>query len=70
MDKSVQKMQGWRQKLLSQAGREISIKSVFQNFWWGRNPEERGIHRDSWDNKLSQSKPKEGMGFRDSRGLN
>ncbi|KAL0009965.1 hypothetical protein SO802_005073 [Lithocarpus litseifolius] len=63
-DKVWKKLQGWKGKLLSRAGKEILIKAVAQSI----PIYTMGVFL--LPGKLSQSKRKEGMGFRDLRAFN
>uniref|UniRef100_A0A2N9HZ73 Reverse transcriptase domain-containing protein n=1 Tax=Fagus sylvatica TaxID=28930 RepID=A0A2N9HZ73_FAGSY len=58
------KVKGWKEKLLSQAGREILIKVV-----WGQKEQERKIHWIKWK-KLCQTKEMGGLGFRELQKFN
>jgi hypothetical protein len=82
-------IQGWQEKLLSKAGKEILIKAVAQSiptyvmscfdltkgvcdelsmiiarYWWSQQDKTNKIHWLSWE-KLTRSKKKGGLGFRD-----
>lgn len=45
------------------------IQRVIANFWWGSKKDKKNIHWSRWD-KLSQSKYRGGMGFRDFLSFN
>ena len=45
------------------------LDNLYAKFWWGQVGNERKIHWKKWD-KLSTSKMKGGMGFRDLRDFN
>lgn len=89
VEKVSNKLKDWKEKFLSQAGKEVLIKTVIQaiptyamscflipnttcqdvekeeaRFFWGSTPEERKCYWASWD-KLTASKEKGGMGFRE-----
>jgi hypothetical protein len=88
------KLEDWKDKFLSQVGREILLKvvvqaipaycmSVFQlpkslcsqihslmnRFWWGSNPNAKGVHWMNWS-RLGLSKQRGGLGFRDLEAFN
>jgi hypothetical protein len=83
------RMQGWQEKMLSKAGKEILVKAVAQaipiytmscfditktlcdelsamvsRYWWSQQDKTNKIHWLSWE-KLTLSKKKGGLGFRD-----
>ena len=83
------RIQGWQERLLSKAGKEIMIKAVAQaiptyamscfdltksvcddlnsmiaRYWWSQQDKLNKIHWLSWE-KLTRSKKKGGLGFRD-----
>ncbi|KAJ1285997.1 hypothetical protein BS78_03G320500 [Paspalum vaginatum] len=83
------RIQGWQEKLLSKAGKEILVKAVAQSiptyamscfdltkglcdelsniigrYWWSQQDKMNKIHWLSWE-KLTRSKKKGGLGFRD-----
>jgi len=83
------RIQGWQERLLSKAGKEIMIKAVAQaiptyamscfdltksvcddlnsmiaRYWWSQQDKLNKIHWFSWE-KLTRSKKKGGLGFRD-----
>ncbi|GAA0162497.1 hypothetical protein LIER_18578 [Lithospermum erythrorhizon] len=74
-----EKFNGWGDNLLSQAGREVAIKSVLQAIptyamsilveWKRGGKEDSQIHWQKWE-KLCRRKEKGGMGFRDLRAFN
>lgn len=94
LERTLLKLQGWKQKQLTQAGKEVMIKHVVQailsyamacfalpkkfcdklnahiaNFWWGGDPESKGIHWASWS-RATQSKLQGGLGFREFKSFN
>jgi len=83
------RVQGWQEKMLSKAGKEILVKAVAQaiptyamscfditktlcdqisamvcRYWWSQQDKTNKIHWLSWE-KLTRSKKKGGLGFRD-----
>jgi hypothetical protein len=83
------RVQGWQEKMLSKAGKEILVKAVAQaiptyamscfditrtlcdelsamvsRYWWSQQDKKHKIHWLSWE-KLTRSKKKGGLGFRD-----
>jgi hypothetical protein len=83
------RIQGWQEKLISKAGKEILVKVVAQaiptyamscfdltkglcdelstiigRYWWSQQDNIHKIHWLSWE-KLTRSKKKGGLGFRD-----
>jgi hypothetical protein len=88
------RLQDWKLKFLSQAGKEILLKAVIQaiptysmgvfllpkvlcseinsliqKFWWSNQSKEAGIPWMSWS-RMSLSKERGGMGFRDLQYFN
>lgn len=45
------------------------LNSYVSKFWWGGDPENKGIHWTSW-NRATQSKLQGGLGFRDFKAFN
>nr|GEV85020.1 reverse transcriptase [Tanacetum cinerariifolium] len=66
LQKVLKKMQGWKSKLLSQAGREVFLKNSWSilNLFWSEDAYERHIHWLSWAH-ISQAKDCGGLGFQD-----
>ena len=83
------RVQGWLEKMLSKAGKEILVKAVAQaiptyamscfditktlcdqnssmvsRYWWSQQDKTNKVHWLSWE-KLTKSKKKGGLGFRD-----
>jgi len=83
------RVQGWQEKMLSKANKEILVKAVAQaiptyamscfditktlcdelsamvsRYWWSQQDKKHKIHWLSWE-KLTRSKKKGGLGFRD-----
>ncbi|KAK9990469.1 hypothetical protein SO802_025454 [Lithocarpus litseifolius] len=58
------KLSGWKEKMLSQAGKEILI-----NFWWGQSNGTNKITWLSW-NKVCMPKKERGLGFHDLKSFN
>ncbi|KAK9683154.1 hypothetical protein RND81_10G119900 [Saponaria officinalis] len=76
------KTQGWKEKLLSRAGKEVlinifllpegsveDIQATMARFWWGSSDSQRKIHWMRWD-KLCKPKALGGLVFRDIRTFN
>ncbi|XP_020987484.1 uncharacterized protein LOC110275634 [Arachis duranensis] len=57
-EKIMNKLEGWKERLLNQAGKETLIKS------WAASGKERDIHWKKWDS-ITESKSEGGLGFKD-----
>nr|XP_025616646.1 uncharacterized protein LOC112708946 [Arachis hypogaea] len=57
-EKIMNKLEGWKERLLNQPGKETLIKS------WAASGKERGIHWKKWDS-ITESKSEGGLGFKD-----
>ena len=62
------KLAGWKEKLLSNVGKEVLIKVVRQ-FWWGQVKNEKKVAWMSWD-RMCRPKEEGGLGFRDLKSFN
>ncbi|XP_071903090.1 uncharacterized protein [Coffea arabica] len=88
------KLQSWKNKLISQAGKEVMLKAVamamptynmscfrlsskmcreisakMADYWWGETERKKMMHWIGWK-KMTKSKSKGGMGFKDLQGFN
>ncbi|XP_043717635.1 uncharacterized protein LOC122665544 [Telopea speciosissima] len=63
-ERTLSKLQGWKGKLLSHAGKEVLIKSAVAPM--GDSEENKRVHWMSWQ-RLCKPKSRGGLGFKDSK---